>query len=60
VANASAKLPSSRKLFLLIVSCATFLAVLYGARTIFADIHSRSRETGNEDGSERGGFRQNF
>ena len=34
----SAKPQSSRRLFILIVSCATFLAVLYGARTIFATI----------------------
>jgi two-component system, LytTR family, sensor kinase len=34
----SVNAPSSRKLFILIVSCATFLAVLYGARTVFASI----------------------
>ena len=36
MAKPSAKPPSSRKLLLLIVSCATFLALLYAARTIFA------------------------
>ena len=34
----NAKPYSSRKLFVLIVSCATFLAVIYGARTLFASV----------------------
>jgi two-component system LytT family sensor kinase len=37
VFTANAK-PSSRKLFILIVSCATFLAALYGARSIFITV----------------------
>ena len=36
--KAPAKPPSTRNFFLLIVSCATFLAVLYAARTIFASV----------------------
>ena len=36
--SASPKPYSSRKLFILIVSCATFLAVIYGARTLFASV----------------------
>ena len=30
--------PSSRKLFILLVSCATFLALIYSARTIFTSV----------------------
>jgi two-component system, LytTR family, sensor kinase len=36
--TAKTKSYSSRKLFILIVSCATFLAVIYGARTLFAAV----------------------
>lgn len=36
--TAKTKPYSSRKLFILIVSCATFLAVIYGARTLFAAV----------------------
>jgi len=30
--------PSSRRLFILVVSCATFLALIYGARNIFSSV----------------------
>ncbi|HEY3580419.1 MAG TPA: histidine kinase [Pyrinomonadaceae bacterium] len=36
--TAQTKPYSSRKLFILVVSCATFLAVIYGARTLFAAV----------------------
>lgn len=36
--TANAKPRSARKLFLLIVSCATLLALIYGARNIFSTV----------------------